>query len=169
MILATVILAVGTGASCDAGIFDESDRPMIKLPIRVGSDLRQRVEKSYAEAIRQVGEAEELYVRSKLPQVLANLTRGSEDLRSEVALTASAILETYDNPDHMSTANGDARSMLLAALFYLCNPYDIIPDRVPSTGFVDDAVVLNNCLRRIEQEDPGLYRVISPAIAKPRR
>ena len=139
---------------------------MIKLPIRIGSDLRERIAKSYAEAIRQVGEAEEIYVRSKLPKVLASLTRGSQDWRSEVAFTASAIFEAYENPDHMSTANGNPRPMLLAALFYLCNPYDIIPDRVPSTGFVDDAVVMNDCLRRIEQEDPELLREILASTEK---
>ncbi len=139
---------------------------MIKLPIRVGSDLRQRVEKSYEEAIRQVGEAEELYVRSKLPAILADLTRGPEDWRSDVALTAGAISQTYENPEHMSTTNSHPRAMLLAALFYLCNPYDIIPDRVPTTGFVDDAVVLNDCLRRIEHAGPELHREIVASMAK---
>ncbi len=141
---------------------------MIKLPLLVGTDLRQRIEKSYAEAIRQVGEAEELYVRSKLPKVVAILTSGSQDWRSELALAANAILKAYENPEHMSTANRNPRAVLLAALFYLCNPYDIIPDRVPSTGFADDAVVLNECLRRIEQESPELFREISASIGKPR-
>jgi len=139
---------------------------MIKLPLRVGEDLRQRVEKSYEEAILQVGEAEEVYVRTRLPKVLDRLTGESEDWRSDVALTASAIIEAYDNPDHASAANGNPRAMLLAALFYLCNPYDIIPDRVPSTGFVDDAVVMNDCLRRIEQEDPELLREILASTEK---
>lgn len=93
---------------------------MIKLPIRVGSDLSERIEASYAEAIQRVGEEEIAYVRSKLPRVLA-------------------------------------------ALFYLCNPYDIIPDRVRGTGFVDDAVVMNSCLRRVEEEAPDLYRQITAA------
>lgn len=142
---------------------------MIKLPLRVGDELRQRIEKSYADAIRQVGEDEETYVRSKLPKTLASLSRGSQDWRSEVAVTASAIFKAYENPDQMNTADGDHRDVLLAALFYLCNPYDIIPDRVPSTGFVDDAVVLNDCLRRIEQVAPALYREVSASMAKSRR
>jgi len=142
---------------------------MIKLPIRVGADLRQRVEKSYAEAIRQVGEAEEFYVRGKLPPIIANLSRGSEDWQSDVARSAKAIFEAYEKLDPVSTSNGNLKNTLLAALFYLCNPYDVIPDRVPSTGFVDDAVVLNDCLRRIEQEGPALYREIAESIAKIRR
>jgi uncharacterized membrane protein YkvA (DUF1232 family) len=142
---------------------------MIKLPLRVGDDLRERIEKSYADAIRQVGEAEDSYVRSKLPGVLANLGRGSQDWRSEVAVTASAIFKAYENPENADAFIGESRPMLLAALFYLCNPYDIIPDRVPSTGFVDDAVVLNNCVQRIEHEAPELHRQISASLAKPGR
>lgn len=139
---------------------------MIKLPLRVGSDLRKRVEQSYAEAVRQVGEAEEIYVRSKLSAVLDNLTRGADDWQSDIALTATAIFDAYENADPAGTAIRHPRAVLLAALFYLCNPYDIIPDHVPTTGFVDDAVVLNDCLRRIEQEGPQLHRTIVASIAK---
>ena len=142
---------------------------MIKLPLRVSDDLRQRIVDSYSEAIRQVGEAEESYVRTKLPKVLATLAGGSQDWRSEVAVTASALFTAYENSDHVSTADGDSRYVLLAALFYLCNPYDIIPDRVPGTGFVDDAVVLNECLRRIEQEGPEVYREIGASMRNRRR
>ena len=142
---------------------------MIKLPLRIGGDLRERIEKSYGEAIRQVGEAEELYVRSKLPGVLARLTRGTQDWRSEVAFTASAIFKASENPDRASTANGSPRAVAFAALFYLCNPYDVIPDRVPGTGFADDAVVLNECMRRIEQEDPKMYREIRESMRNRRR
>ncbi len=59
--------------------------------------------------------------------------------------------------------------MLLAALFYLCDPYDVIPDRVPGTGFVDDAIVLNDCLQRIEQEGPELHREIRAFMGRSRR
>ncbi|MBN2294605.1 MAG: DUF1232 domain-containing protein [Pirellulales bacterium] len=142
---------------------------MIKLPIRVGDDLRQRVQKSYAEAIRQVGKDEELYVRGKLPKILAGLTGEAGDWRMDVALTASAVYEAYENPDGKGTTNGSLRPVLLAALFYLCNPYDIIPDRVPSTGFVDDAIVLNDCLQRIEQQDPELSRNVLACISSLRR
>ena len=55
---------------------------MIKLPIRVSGELAERVEKSYADAIERVGEAEAIYVRSKLPKVVADLQRGTQDLAS---------------------------------------------------------------------------------------
>ncbi len=142
---------------------------MIKLPIRVGSDLAERVETSYAEAIQQVGEEEAAFVRSKLPKVLANLNRGSQDWQTEVALTAGAISKTYEDSDWASAASEAQKAVLLAALFYLCNPFDIIPDRVRGTGFIDDAVVLNSCLRRIEQEDPELHRQITAAVRSARR
>jgi hypothetical protein len=142
---------------------------MIKLPLRIGGDLRERIEKSFDEAVRQVGEAEELYVQSKLPRVLAGLNRGAQDWRSDVALTATAIREVYDDPEQASTADGNPRAVLLAALFYLCNPYDIIPDRVPGTGFADDAVVLNECLRRVEHQAPEMYREISASMSHRRR
>jgi uncharacterized membrane protein YkvA (DUF1232 family) len=41
----------------------------------------------------------------------------------------------------------EVQSSILAALFYLCNPYDVIPDFTPGTGFVDDAFVINLALK----------------------
>lgn len=108
---------------------------MAKLPIRIGSDLRERVENSYEEAIRQVGEAEELYVRSQPPKALAGLTTGSQDWRSDVALAAKPIFQAYQNADHARAEDANPRAVLLAALFHLRDPYDVIPDRVP--GYIE--------------------------------
>jgi len=142
---------------------------MIELPIRVDSDLAERVEASYSEAIAKVGEDELTCIQSKLPRILADLRRGAQDWQSEVALTAAAIFQVYKDPESMGKVGDDSKATLLAALFYLCNPYDIIPDRVRGTGFVDDAVVLNSCLRRIEEQAPVLSRKIAATMRNPQR
>ncbi|HIO49690.1 TPA: DUF1232 domain-containing protein [Candidatus Poribacteria bacterium] len=44
---------------------------------------------------------------------------------------------------------------IIAALFYLVNPFDIIPDFVPGTGYADDALVINLVVSAIEKKHPG--------------
>ncbi len=48
---------------------------------------------------------------------------------------------------------GDAeRSQVLAALAYVCDPEDIIPDDIPGIGLLDDAVMIELVFRELRHE-----------------
>lgn len=44
------------------------------------------------------------------------------------------------------------RARVLAALTYFANPDDIIPDTVPVLGFLDDAIMIELCVRELRHE-----------------
>jgi len=44
------------------------------------------------------------------------------------------------------------RSPVLAALAYVCDPEDIIPDAIPGIGLLDDAVMIELVLREVRHE-----------------
>jgi uncharacterized membrane protein YkvA (DUF1232 family) len=46
----------------------------------------------------------------------------------------------------------DERSPVLAALAYLCDPEDIIPDNMPGIGLLDDAVMIELVFRQLRHE-----------------
>jgi len=41
---------------------------------------------------------------------------------------------------------------IVAALLYVLNPIDLIPDFIPVVGYVDDALVVAVCLAMVEQD-----------------
>jgi uncharacterized membrane protein YkvA (DUF1232 family) len=41
---------------------------------------------------------------------------------------------------------------IAAALLYVLNPFDLIPDFIPGIGFVDDALIIGACLALIERD-----------------
>jgi uncharacterized membrane protein YkvA (DUF1232 family) len=41
---------------------------------------------------------------------------------------------------------------IVAALLYVLNPIDIIPDFIPVVGYLDDAAVVGACLLMVEQD-----------------
>ena len=44
------------------------------------------------------------------------------------------------------------RQRVLACLTYFANPEDIIPDNVPVLGFLDDAIMIELCVRELKHE-----------------
>lgn len=44
------------------------------------------------------------------------------------------------------------RAHVLSALVYFADPSDIIPDHVPVLGFLDDAIMIELCVRELEPE-----------------
>jgi uncharacterized membrane protein YkvA (DUF1232 family) len=47
---------------------------------------------------------------------------------------------------------GDDRDRVLKAMAYFANPEDLIPDRVPRIGFLDDAIMVELVLETLEHE-----------------
>ena len=59
------------------------------------------------------------------------------------------------------------RGQILAALAYVCDPEDIIPDNIPGIGLLDDAVMIELVFRELEHEiaayrDFHAYRATLP-------
>jgi uncharacterized membrane protein YkvA (DUF1232 family) len=61
--------------------------------------------------------------------------------------TLHAMLTDADWP-----LGDDERSPVLAALAYVCDPEDIIPDDIPGIGLLDDAVMIELVFRELRHE-----------------
>jgi hypothetical protein len=67
--------------------------------------------------------------------------------RLEQLKTLHAMLTDPDWP-----LAGDERSPVIAALAYVCDPEDIIPDDIPGIGLLDDAVMIELVFRELRHE-----------------
>jgi uncharacterized membrane protein YkvA (DUF1232 family) len=55
--------------------------------------------------------------------------------------TMLRLIRAYERGEYRQVSN-DALTWIVAALNYLLDPYDLIPDVTPFLGFVDDAIVV---------------------------
>lgn len=69
---------------------------------------------------------------------------------SDVKLMISLIKDYYDGKYRKIPFYSIAA--IIAALLYVFNPFDIIPDAIPVVGLVDDALVVGACLLLVEQD-----------------
>ena len=86
-------------------------------------------------------------------QALLDETRGAEH-------APPFISERLDSVESLISMAGDVgfnlpdedRHRVLAALAYLADPEDSIPDRVPVLGFLDDAIMIELSVRELKHE-----------------
>ena len=139
----------------------------IKIPFNFSPRLRSRITKMYNLALKECGADEEKYIESKLPKVLARLRRAESGWVHDLALYAEVL---YDDVLKRKKKGkyANARRPVLGALFYLCEPWDVIPDLTPGTGYMDDAAVFNACLRKIRSISKPLHLELCQEIERRR-
>jgi uncharacterized membrane protein YkvA (DUF1232 family) len=64
--------------------------------------------------------------------------------------TMLRLVRAYERGEYQQVSN-DALMWLVAGLNYLVDPYDLIPDKTPFLGFVDDATVVGFVVDKARQ------------------
>jgi hypothetical protein len=110
------------------------------------------------------------YFRERLKRTRSNRT---EDDEEDVILSAAALVKEAadaDSPEFVRTRldtlvvliemvrdgqwrlEGRDRARVLDALAYFADPEDLIPDRIPGIGFIDDAIMIELVARELKHE-----------------
>jgi len=64
--------------------------------------------------------------------------------------TMLRLIRAYYQGDYRNVAESTL-VVIIAAIIYVVNPLDLIPDAIPALGFLDDATVLALTVRRTRQ------------------
>jgi len=117
--------------------------------------LKKRLEAEFAQAVKNA----KTYVVN--PQRLQSLFQ--EAAKQAASMPKDPFAETWPYFQAMlrlirAYSQGDYRDVhestlvvIIAAIIYVVNPLDLIPDALPALGFLDDATVLALAVRRSRQ------------------
>ena len=131
---------------------------MLRTPTDVQRDLKNRIAAAYEGAIPNVGKEEVAYVKSRIDRTLKRLASEPGGWLASMGATSEFLHRSMTKEEERPGSIGSvAYDEIVAALFYLCNPFDLIPDHHPSRGYLDDAYVINECLRRLKKSAPKLF------------
>ena len=120
----------------------------IKIPFVVTREERAEIKQAYQATVECAGEEHLQYISSTLPAVLKRLNKADEDWLVSMAIVANQLASLIETD---SAVPNSARRQIVGALYYLCDPFEVIPDYVPGRGYADDALVLNTCLSELRQ------------------
>jgi uncharacterized membrane protein YkvA (DUF1232 family) len=128
----------------------------------VDQERRAQIRSAYQDSVTRVGPREDEYVKERLERVVSRLhTQGGASL--QLARTARALGHVYFLECDLDRRLFDpGRRHILAALYYLCDPFDVMPD-FRTSGYVDDALVVNRCLSALRNDWHELYKSVLEA------
>ena len=130
---------------------------MITLPKKISKDLRDRIESHFADIVSNPPDACFKRVATDLPKLLDSLSHHRSTWLGQIADHAERMFALCaEHTDISPTLEEDIERSLIASLHYLVEPNDVIPDYELADGYLDDAYVLNLCLKMIQRRQPDL-------------
>ncbi len=146
----------------------------IIVPFSLDPEMKSRIKASFKEAVRAMkdegDEAECAYIDSQIQSKFDSLDQSAVLWVRQLG-RVSRLLHKLSIDIQPLCVNGQQkinrtlRIKIIAALFYLVNPFDIIPDYVLGTGYADDALVINLVVRAIQKTLPGVLEELDSDLA----
>jgi len=130
----------------------------IKLPDPLTAEEKRKIKAAYEEAIITSGSEEQLYVKNKFSSFLARFQSPRGHKLLVIKISSLFYNECFrSSPDSGDILSEKAKTQVISALFYVINPYDVIPDFIPGRGYLDDAHAINLCLGKLKSSAPHIY------------
>ncbi len=137
----------------------------INLPLSLEPQLKSLIRGSFNEAIKSIREngcsSECAYIEGQIDEKLNGLDSSQSLWVRNLGKISRALYLVYQDVDPQFGKGAlkvpkALRVGVVAALFYLVNPFDIIPDYVAGTGYADDVLIINKVVSMFENQCPGV-------------
>jgi uncharacterized membrane protein YkvA (DUF1232 family) len=140
------------------------------MPFKLTIELSERDLRHFRRELRRAHEAVSIADDEEILAAAADLvaTLRASELPDFVGERLDKLQTLYEMLNDADWPLDEAeRSPVLAALAYVCDPEDIIPDEIPGIGLLDDAVMIELVFRELRHaidayEDFRAYRKALP-------
>jgi uncharacterized membrane protein YkvA (DUF1232 family) len=125
------------------------------MTYRITIDLSDRDLRHFRRELRRARESVSIADDEEILSAATELVRTMRatelpDFVTERIEKLETLVAMLTDPDWK--LDEDERSPVLAALAYVCDPEDIIPDDIPGLGLLDDAVMIELVFRELRHE-----------------
>lgn len=125
----------------------------ITIPVTISRETKRQIREVYESHITtsEKTEVQLKYIKKNLKKVCQRLRKNGEPWLLEIVEVASCLLELL-KMSNACNLNREDRRAIVGALYYLCQPHEVIADYIPGRGYADDALVFNSLLSRLRKK-----------------
>jgi len=135
---------------------------MIKIPIKIDSDTKKLAIEHFEETMEALDVERMEFIQEELPRVCHRFKLHQYEWSYALGSYAEALVRSVEFVKNgRFTPEGKVAA---GALYYLCDPDDVIPDHDPSNGYIDDANVMNEALKRLKRINKNLVEEIEALV-----
>ena len=139
------------------------------MPLSISFELSDQDIEHFVAAQRSATSAAGSKGPEEIIAAAAQLLEGA--LKAKVPDFVQERLAKLDNLIAMLRDEGwslpeEDRKRVLAALVYFVDPSDVIPDSVPVVGYLDDAIMIELCVRELKHELEAAGVAITSFVAR---
>ena len=143
-------------------------KPVAKAKKKPGPVLKERLEAEFAKSVitakSYVGNAQRLQsLFQEAAKQAAAMPREPFQETWQYFQAMLRLIRAYSQGDYRDVPESTL-VVIVAAIIYVMNPLDVIPDALPALGFLDDATVLALAVRRSRQalDDFMIWETAAP-------
>ncbi len=126
----------------------------LKIPIEIDDDTKDLIERSYFNAVKEIGDYEIVYIKNKINKKISSVKKNNLSWVVDLANFYKELFNILiENEKKFMTISAGSFKSIATALFYFINPYDIIPDDTLDVGYADDYYVMIVCINSMCEED----------------
>ncbi len=117
------------------------------------SELQQELERSLYDRADRIHPDDERLVDERLEKKIQSLLSGSAVVSQKLRVLIQRVQLLYSllkDPDF--SLRWTTKALILAALVYFINPFDMVPDVLPLIGYVDDVFVIGLVINSLNEE-----------------
>ena len=105
---------------------------------------------NYEQVQKMIEDEDKLeHLLERLEEKLKSIPKVGSKL-SEIPAWIS-LVRSYINGEYKEIPLGSLVA-IVAAMIYVVNPFDLIPDTIPVVGYLDDVAVITACLKLVETD-----------------
>ena len=105
---------------------------------------------NYEQVQKMIEDEDKLeHLLERLEEKLKSIPKVGNKL-SEIPAWIS-LVRSYINGEYKEIPLGSLVA-IVAAMIYVVNPFDLIPDTIPVVGYLDDVAVITACLKLVETD-----------------
>ncbi|SMN00675.1 hypothetical protein SPONL_1509 [uncultured Candidatus Thioglobus sp.] len=131
---------------------------MIEIKEKIPQGLKGEIKVALDKRLGEVSQKDIQKVNSEIEAKTLLISKSHQFWERKIAVYAEALFKIVETGEATMIEEMEPFQLLIyATLNYFVDDFDLIPDYIMQDGYVDDALMINLCVKRLPKEQKNVF------------